>query len=84
MTGLFNKVKNLPTRRRFVVSTIRKGPEAFETAIFAANFFYVPRKLSQPELVVKTDTLEKAWDTHYLLTVRLAKEFPIRIFQEYP
>jgi len=27
--GLFNKVKNLPTRRRFVVSTIKKGEGLF-------------------------------------------------------
>ena len=29
MKGLFNKVKNEPTRRKFVVSTIRKGPDQF-------------------------------------------------------
>jgi hypothetical protein len=83
MKGLFNKVKNLPTRRRFVVSTVRKGENAFETAVFEANFFYLPRRWSQPELIVATDTVEQAWDTHYLLTTRLNKEYPLRIFQEY-
>lgn len=83
MKGLFNKVKNLPTRRRFVVSTICKGDNAFETAVFEANFFYLPRSWSRPALVVVTDTKDEAWDTHYLLTVRLTKEYPLRIFQEY-
>ncbi|OGP69569.1 MAG: hypothetical protein A2Z73_02185 [Deltaproteobacteria bacterium RBG_13_60_28] len=83
MKGLFNKVKNVPTRRRFVVSTIRKGENAFETAVFAANFFYLPRSWSRPEFIVATDTVEKAWDTHYLLAARLSQEYPLRIFQEY-
>jgi hypothetical protein len=83
MKGLFNKIKNQPTRRRFVVSTIRKGDSVFETAVFEANFFYLPRSWSRPALVVVTGTQDEAWDTHYLLTVRLTKEFPLRIFQEY-
>ena len=83
MKGLFNKVKNLPTRRRFVVSTICKGDNAFETAVFEANFFYLPRSWSRPALVVVKNTKNEAWDTHYLLTVRLTKEYPVRIFQEY-
>ena len=83
MKGLFNKVKNLPTRRRYVVSTVRKGENAFETAIFEANFFYLPRRWSQPDLTVATDTVDQAWDTHHLLTARLSKEYPLRIFQEY-
>jgi hypothetical protein len=83
MKGLFNKIKNLPTRRRFVVSTIRKGDNAFETAIFEANFFYLPRNWSRPALVVTTTTQDEAWDTHYLLTARLTKEYPLRVFQEY-
>ena len=83
MDGLFNKVKNLPTRRRFVVSTICKGDDAFETAVFEANFFYLPRSWSRPALVVVKNTKDEAWDTHYLLTVRLTKEYPVRIFQEY-
>jgi len=39
--GLFNKVKNRPTRRKFVVSTIRKADNLFETAVFSTNFFYL-------------------------------------------
>ncbi|MEW6659268.1 MAG: hypothetical protein AB1424_11460 [Thermodesulfobacteriota bacterium] len=73
----------MPTRRRFVVSTIRKEDNTFETAVFEANFFYLPRSWSQPALVVATATQDEAWDTHYLLTVRLTKEYPLRIFQEY-
>jgi hypothetical protein len=83
MKGLFNKVKNLPTRRRFVVSTICKGENAFETAIFEANFFYLPKSWSRPALVVATATKDEAWDTHYQLTARLMKEYPLRIIQEY-
>jgi hypothetical protein len=83
MKGLFNKVKNLPTRRRFVVSTICKGETAFETAIFEANFFYLPKSWSKPTLVVPTETKDEAWDIHYLLTARLTKEYPLQIFQDY-
>jgi DNA-binding MarR family transcriptional regulator len=83
MKGLFNKVKNLPTRRRYVISTIRKGETAFETAIFEANFFYLPKSWSKPVLVVPAQTKDEAWDTHYLLAARLTKEYPIQVFQEY-
>ena len=83
MKGLFNKIKNLPTRQRFVVSTICKGESAFETAIFEANFFYLPRNWSQPTAVVATGTKDEAWDTHYRLTVRLTNELPVRVFQEF-
>jgi len=81
--GLFNKVKNRPTRRRFVVSTIRKDENLFETAIFEANFFYLPRRRNQPDLVLETSTPEEAWDLHAKLAVRLIHEFPARIIQEY-
>ena len=81
--GLFNKVKNGPTRRRFVVSTICRGVNSFETAVFAANFFYLPRSWSRPELVVETATKDEAWETHYRLADRLLKEYPVHIFQEY-
>ena len=80
---MFNKVKNLPTRRRFVVSTIKKGEDLFETAVFEANFFYLPRHLSNPDLAVETRSQDEAWDLHYRLTVRLAKEYPARLFEEY-
>jgi hypothetical protein len=81
--GLFNKVKNLPTRRRFVVSTIRKDNDRFETAVFAANFFYLPRHLSNPDLAVETRSQDDAWDLHYQIAVRLAKEYPGKLFAEY-
>ena len=81
--GLFNKVKNLPTRRRFVVSTIRKGNDRFETAVFAANFFYLPRHLSNPDLAVETRSQDDAWDLHHQIAVRLANEYPARLFEEY-
>ena len=81
--GLFNKVKNRPTRRRFVVSTIRKDENLFETAIFEANFFYLPRRWDQPEFTVTTSTPAEAWDIHAELAVRLTHEFPARIIKEY-
>ena len=81
--GLFNKVKNLPTRRRFVVSTIKKEEGRFETAVFEASFFYTPRHWSRPDLTVENHSQEEAWDLHYRLTVRLAKEYPARVFEEY-
>ena len=81
--GFFNKVKNRPTRRRFVVSTIRKDENLFETAIFEANFFYLPRHWSRPDLAVTTYTQGEAWDLHHRLTARLTQEFPARLIQEY-
>jgi hypothetical protein len=81
--GLFHKVKNKPTRRRFVVSTIRKGDDLFETAVFEANFFYLPRRRNQPDLALETSTPAEAWDLHAKLAVRLIHEFPARIIQEY-
>jgi hypothetical protein len=81
--GLFHKVKNKPTRRRFVVSTIRKDENFFETAVFAANFFYIPRHWDAPEFTVKTSTPAEAWDLHAKLAVRLTREYPARVIQEY-
>jgi hypothetical protein len=81
--GLFNKVKNRPTRRKFLVSTIRKGEDVFETGVFVANFFYIPRHLSQPDLAVVTHTRDEAWELHYKLTVRLTEEHPVRVMQDY-
>jgi hypothetical protein len=83
MKGLFNKVKNLQTRQRFLVSTIRKGEDLFETAVFAATFLYVPKTLSKPDLRVETHTKDEAWEVHYRLTARLTKEYPARLFQEF-
>jgi len=81
--GLFNKVKNRPTRRRFVVSTIRKDNDLFETAVFGANFFYLPRHLSHPELAVETNNQDEAWDLHHQIAARLAMEYPAQLFEEY-
>lgn len=81
--GLLKKVKNLPTRRRYVVSTIKKDEELYETAVFEANFFYLPRHWSKPELTLETRTQDEAWDLHYRLADRLAQEYPARLFEEY-
>ncbi len=81
--GLFNKIKNKPTRRRFLVSTIRKDEGSFETAVFVANFFYIPRSLSRPDLAIITQDKDEAWELHYKLTVRLTQEHPIRVMQDY-
>jgi hypothetical protein len=83
MKGLFNKVKNFPTRRRYVISTIRKSEDLFETAVFEANFFYFPRYLSKPDLALETHTRDDARDLHYLLADRLTREIPDRLFLEY-
>ena len=83
MNGLFNKVKNRPTRRKFVVSTIRKDECVFETAVFETNFFYLPRRWSQPDLSVTTSSSDEAWDLHYRLAARLAKEYPGHLIKEY-
>jgi len=82
MKGLFNKVKNRPTRRRFVISTIRKDEDLFETAVFEANFFYLPRRWRQPTLAMETRTVDEAWELHHRLTVRLTREYPVRLFEE--
>jgi hypothetical protein len=81
--GLFNKVKNRPTRRKFVVSTIRKDENLFETAVFEANFFYLPRRWNQPEFTVVSSTPDEAAVLHHRLAARLIQEFPARIIQEY-
>ena len=81
--GLFNKVKNKLTRRKFVVSTIRKDDESFETAVFEANFFYLPRSWNHPDLAIQTSTKDEAWETHYRLMARFTEEHPLRLLQEY-
>lgn len=83
MRGLFNKVRNRQTRQRFVVSTIRKGENLFETAVFAATWLYIPKSLSKPELAVESHSKDEAWDLHYRITARLLVEYPPRLFQEY-
>jgi hypothetical protein len=82
MQGLFNKIKNRSTGQRFVVSTIRKGDDLYETAVFPATFLYFPRSLSRPELTIRSHSKDEAWDTHYRLTARLTTEIPARLFQE--
>lgn len=81
--GLFNKIKNRLTRQRYVVSTIHKGENLFETAVFTASFFYFPKSLSKPDMTVTTHTKDEAWDTHYRITARLTLEYPERLFQEF-
>jgi hypothetical protein len=80
--GLFNKVKNRPTRRRYVVSTIKKAEDLYETAVFETNFFFIPRHWSRPDLTLKTHSKDDAWDLHYRLAARLLTEFPVRVFEE--
>jgi hypothetical protein len=83
MNGLFNKVKNRNTRQRFVVSTICRGEDLYETAVFAATLLYIPKSLSIPEMKVETHSKDEAWDMHYRITDRLTTEFPSRLFQEF-
>lgn len=83
MKGLFNKIKNRQTRQRFVVSTVRKGEDLFETAVFTATLLYIPKNLSKPELTVATHSQEEAWDMHYQITARLTMEYPVRLFQDF-
>lgn len=66
-----------------MVSTIRKGDDVFETGVFVANFFYIPRHLSQPDLAVVTHSQDEALKLHYKLTARLTEEHPMRVMQDY-
>ena len=66
-----------------MVSTIRKDENLFETAVFTANFFYLPRHWDQPELTVTSSTPAEAWDLHAKLAVRLLHEYPARVIQEF-
>jgi len=66
-----------------VVSTIRKDENLFETAVFEANFFYLPRRRNQPDLALLTSTPDEAWELHAKLTVRLTHEYPARLIREY-
>lgn len=84
MKGLFKKVKNRLTRRRYVVSTIRKDANLFETAVFEANIFYWPRNLKNPSLAVQCHDPEEAHRIHDHLVKRLLAEYPPRIFEDYP
>jgi hypothetical protein len=66
-----------------VVSTIKKDEDLFETAVFEVNFFYLPRRWSNPDLAVETHTKDEAWDLHHQLAARLTQEYPARLFEEY-
>jgi|YNPNPStandDraft_1061719.scaffolds.fasta_scaffold55691_2 hypothetical protein len=85
MAGLFNRVRNKLTGRRFLISTIRKDEQTFETAVFRANWFYLPQglRLSNPCLVRQTTDPQEADTFHAVLTKRLLEEYPERIFQEF-
>jgi hypothetical protein len=85
MAGLFNRVRNKMTGKRFLISTIKKDGTTFETAVFPANIFYLPQgfRLSNPCLVIQTLNPEEAERFHHTLSQRLQMEFPERLFQEY-
>jgi hypothetical protein len=85
MAGMFNKVKNKLTSKRFLVSTIKKDDNIFETAVFPANFFYLPQgfKLTNPSLVKQSRDPEEAERLHQTLSQRLQTEFPERLLQEF-
>jgi hypothetical protein len=85
MAGLFNKVRNKLTGRRFLISTIKIDDATFETAVFPANLFYLPRglKLKNPCFLRQTHDPEEADRIHHCLSQRLSVELPERLFQEY-
>ena len=85
MAGLFNKVKNKLTGKRFLVSTIKKDDNSYETAVFPANFFYLPQglKLTNPSFIKQSLDPEEAERLHQTLSQRLQTEFPERLLQEF-
>ena len=85
MAGLFHRVKNKLTGRRFLISTIKKDDNTYETAVFPANFFYLPQgfKLTNPRLVKASQDPEEADRVHHSLSQRLQTELPERLFQEF-
>ncbi len=85
MAGLFNKVRNQMTGRRYLVSTIKLDNGTFETAVFKATYFYLPQglRLSNPCLVRRSHDPEEADRLHHTLSSRLATEYPDRLFQEF-
>jgi len=83
MAGLFKKVRNRLTRRRYVVSTIRTEENLFEIAVFEANLFYWPRNLKQPDLAVRCSDPDEATRIHSDLARRILMEYPPRVFQDY-
>jgi hypothetical protein len=85
MPGLFNKVRNKLTGKRFLISTIKKDDNTFETAVFPANLLYLPQgfKLTNPCLVRQSHDDQEADGLHQDLAQRLLTEYPERLFQEY-
>lgn len=85
MAGLFNRVRNKLTGRRYLISTIKKDDAIFETAVFAANFLFLPRgfKLTNPCLVQQSHDSHEADQLHQTLSQRLLMEYPEQLFQEY-
>lgn len=85
MPGLFNKVRNKLTGRRFLVSTIKLDDTTFETAVFQANVFFLPKglRLKNPAFVRQTANPEEAEQLHQGLSRRLISELPERLFHEY-
>jgi hypothetical protein len=85
MAGLFNRVRNKLTGRRFLVSTIKVDDATFETAVFNANVFFLPRglRLKNPCYVRQTLDTEEAEQLHQGLSQGLLTELPERLFQEY-
>jgi hypothetical protein len=85
MAGLFNKVRNKLTGRRFLISTIKVDDATFETAVFHANVFFLPRglRLKNPSFVRQTRDTEEAERIHQGLSQGLLTELPERLFQEY-
>jgi hypothetical protein len=85
MPGLFNKIKNKLTGKRFLISTIKKDDNSYETAVFPANFFYLPQglKLTNPSFIKPSPDSEEADRAHRTLSQRLQTEFPERLFQEF-
>jgi len=66
-----------------VVSTICREDDLFETAVFATSWWFFPKSLTNPEMMVQTRSKDEAWDMHYRITDRLTTEFPARLFQEF-
>lgn len=84
MAGLLNKVRNKMTGKRFLISTIKKDDHSYETAVFRANFFFLPQgfKLINPCLVRHSRDSNVAEALHQTLSQRLLTEYPERLFQE--
>jgi hypothetical protein len=85
MAGMFNRVRNKLIGGRFLISTIKIDDVTFETAVFHANVFFLPRglRLKNPCFVRQTRDSQEAEQIHQGLSQRLLTELPDRLFQEY-